>query len=157
MADLETVNFNYKRLMGTHALTMFECDRLYMKIHGDTNKFQSTHNRVIEGILGHSGRGQKISMAEDVKSPLKMKSPLVRRGRKIGDTPSLKGTEVKGDGPLVTGLDLGLVSIEDKYKTMTEEKPKGPSMLSGLMSGYKNESAKAEDESAKKGGRRDKR
>merc|ERR1712194_207777 len=93
-------------------------------------------------------------------SPLKVKSPLVRRGRKVGDTPGLKGTETKSKrssggevrlGPLVSGLDLGLGTVEDKYKTVTEEKPKAPSMLSGLISAQKKESGKAEDESAKKG------
>jgi hypothetical protein len=146
--------------MGTHAITMFELDRLFMQIHGDTKKYKSTHNRVIEGILGHSGRGAEYQAKTSDASRVEGKSPLRRRNRVgvLGAGTGEKGQSGSENGPEEMVFSLGnLGGVGGQGGS--DVKPAGGNMLSGLISAHKKESESAQngDESAKKLRRREKR
>jgi hypothetical protein len=159
--DLQKVQSYYKRLMGTHAITMFELDRMFQKMHGDTDKYKSTHNRVIEGILGHGGRTVEHHAPTPDVAKAEGKSPLRRRAR-VGVLAAGTGEKRKSGSEtglgLVSGFNLGN-PLTVGGKPSSDVKPAGASMLSGLISAQRKEteSAKVEDESAKKSKRRDKR
>jgi hypothetical protein len=132
-----------------------------MQIHGDTKNYKSAHNRVIEGILSHSGRGQEHHSKTQEASRVEGKSPLRRRNRVgvlgAGTMEKAKsGSDIGPEG--MGGFNLGgLGGVGGRGGS--DVKPAGGSMLSGLISAQKKESESAQvgHESDKKLRRRENR
>jgi hypothetical protein len=131
-----------------------------MQIHGDTKQYKSAHNRVIEGILSHSGRGQEHQAKTQEASRVEGKSPLRRRNRVgvlgAGTMEKAKsGSDIGPEG--MGGFNLG--GLGGVGRGGSDVKPAGGSMLSGLISAQKKESESAQnvDESDKKLRRRENR